>query len=477
MPSFSHNYIGGERVASLGSDLFEVRSPYNDELVGTVPAATKGDIDLAVSAARAAFDEGPWPSMSPAERQTVLKKFADLHAARCDEFVQLINRENGIPLMFCAGVQQYIPLLNAAYLDVAARFPWEVTRPAMPKGETLQRCVPLGVVAVIIPWNAPHQSALAKLVPALLAGCTVVLKLAPETGLDGHFLGELFAEAGVPKGVVNILTADREVSEHLVTHPDVDKIAFTGSTAAGKRIAALAGEGLKRVSLELGGKSAAIVLPDADLAATVGALRFASFFSNGQACVAQTRILVPAELHDRFVDVLVEMVRGMKVGDPADPETFIGPLVSKRQQQRVWDYIESGLAEGATLATGGLGMPDGIAQGAFVRPTVFANVKNSMRIAQEEIFGPVVCVIPYKDVDEAVALANDSPYGLAGGVWTADHAQGVEVARRIRTGTFAVNGSGPDCLAPFGGFKQSGIGREFGEQGLSHYIEHQAIYL
>lgn len=379
--------------------------------------------------------------------------------------------------MCTSAVQHYIASQNEAYLKAAAEFPWEAIRPGFPQGDTLWRCVPLGVVAAIIPWNAPHQSALAKLVPALLAGCTGVLKLAPETGLDGHLLGKLFAEAGVPKGVVSILTADREVSEYLVGHSGVDKIAFTGSTDAGRKISSLAGASLKRVSLELGGKSAAIVLPDADLSATAGALRFASFMNNGQACIAQTRILVPFDLHDRFVAELVAVVNSMKIGNPADPETFIGPLVSKRQQERVLGYIQLGLAEGATLATGGLGMPEGIIQGSFVRPTVFSNANNSMRIAREEIFGPVVCVIPYAGINEAVALANDSPFGLSGGVWTADEAMGTEVARQIRTGTIAVNGHIPDFLAPFGGFKQSGIGREFGEQGLSHYVEHQSVFL
>jgi acyl-CoA reductase-like NAD-dependent aldehyde dehydrogenase len=477
MTTITHNFIGGERIAPTGTGIFEVRSPYNGELVGTVPAATSGDIDLAVAAARRAFDDGPWPRMSPAERQAVLRKFAGLHAARCGEFAELISRENGEPLLCTSAVQYYIAPQNEAFLKAASEFPWETVRPGFPQGRTLWRNVPLGVVAAVIPWNAPHQSALSKLMPALLAGCTVVLKLAPETGIDGHLLGELFTEAGVPKGVLSILTADRAVSAYLVGHPGVDKIAFTGSTDAGKKVASTAGASLKRVSLELGGKSVALILPDADLAATAEALRFASFLNNGQACVAQTRILVPSNLHDRFVEALVTVVKSMKIGNPIQHETFIGPLVSKRQQARVWEYIASGISEGATLAIGGLGMPDGIEEGAFVRPTVFANVKNCMRIAQEEIFGPVVCVIPYDGIDQAIELANDSQFGLAGGVWTADETYGAEVARGIRTGTVAINGHGPDFLAPFGGFKQSGIGREFGEQGLSHYVEHQSVFL
>ncbi|PLZ03185.1 aldehyde dehydrogenase [Burkholderia sp. WAC0059] len=475
MTKFGQNFIGGKRVAPLGTAIIEVRSPYNGELVGSVPAAGEADVDLAVRVARSAFDNGPWPRMTPAERQAVLSRFAELHASRAQEFAAFVTRENGSPIWFTHAVQQGIAPQNAAYLEVAARYPWEARQTGMPAGETVWRREPVGVVAAIIPWNAPHQSALVKLFPALLAGCTVILKLAPETALDGQFLGELLTEAGVPDGVVSILAADRDVSEYLVTHPGVDKIAFTGSSAAGKRIAALAGERLKRVSLELGGKSAAIVLPDADIAATVAMLRYAAFPNAGQSCAAQTRILVARTQHDALVDALVDNVAGMRIGDPADPETFIGPLVSARQHRRVAGYIALGIAEGAVVAAGGPGMPAGIDRGAFVRPTVFANVDNAMRIAREEIFGPVVCVIPYDDLSDAIRIANDSAYGLAGSVWTSNPEHGLEVARQIRTGTLFVNQAPPDFLAPFGGYKQSGIGREFGVEGIGHYVEHKAI--
>ncbi|WP_281405877.1 MULTISPECIES: aldehyde dehydrogenase family protein [unclassified Mesorhizobium] len=260
-----------------------------------------------------------------------------------------------------------------------------------------------------------------------------------------------------------------------MTRPGVDKIGFTGSTAAGSRIASLAGAQLKRVSLELGGKSAAIVLDDADIGQTVDALRYRSFPDNGQVCVAQTRILVPRRRHDAFVDALVDNVSGMTIGDPADPETFLGPLVAERQRQRVLDFIAAGIESGADLAAGGLGMPEGINHGAFVKPTVFANVNDASRIAQEEIFGPVVCVIPYDCVDDAVRLANDSIYGLSGSVWTSDPDRGLEVARRIRTGGVTVNNAASDLLSPFGGFKRSGIGREFGPEAINHYIEHKTV--
>ena len=477
MSNVTHHFIGGRRVAPLGAERFEVRSPFDGALVGTVPAAVPADIDLAVAAARKAFDNGPWPHMAPQERQLILKKFAELHAARANEIAALVSRENGTPISQAIGLQQGVAPQNQAYLEAAATFAWEERRPAFYKGETVWRREPLGVVAAIIPWNAPHQSALAKLFPALLAGCTVILKLAPETGLDGHLLGEMFNEAGLPEGVLSIVTAERETSEYLVKHPGVDKIAFTGSTAAGKRIASLAGESLKRVSLELGGKSASIIMPDADLAAAAAGTQFTSYFNNGQACIAHTRVLVQSGQHDRFVAALAEVVNAIKVGDPSDPATFQGPLVAKRQQERVWGYIDSGISAGATLAAGGLGMPAGMNQGSFVRPTLFSNVDNRMRIAQEEIFGPVVCVIPYGTVEQAIAIANDSPYGLAGGVWSSDPTAAIQVARQLKTGGIAVNGQWPDFRAPFGGYKQSGIGREFGAEGLSVYLEHKSIFL
>ncbi|MBL8585028.1 MAG: aldehyde dehydrogenase [Rhizobiaceae bacterium] len=473
--NFTQNFVGGRRVDPLGSESIEVRSPYDGTLVGSAPLAAKADVDLAVAVARQAFDEGPWPRMPVAKRISVIRRFAELYEARADEFAALVTAEMGAPAWFAGAVQTLIRDQSQAYLIAAEEYPWEVRRAGYPKGNTVWVREPVGVVAAVIPWNAPHQVALAKLFPALLAGCTVILKLAPETAIDGQYLGELFDEAGLPEGVLSILVAHRDVSEHLVTHPGVDKIGFTGSTAAGSRIAGLAGAQLKRVSLELGGKSAAIVLDDADIAGTVEALRYRSFPNNGQVCVAQTRILVSRARHDDFVDALVDNVANMTIGDPADPATFLGPVVSERQRQRVSEYIAAGIDSGADLAAGGPGMPDGINHGAFVRPTVFANVDNRSRIAQEEIFGPVVCVVPYDGVDDAVRLANDSNYGLSGSVWTTDHEKGLEIARRIRTGGVTVNNAVPDLLSPFGGFKRSGIGREFGPEAINHYIEHKTV--
>jgi betaine-aldehyde dehydrogenase len=316
---------------------------------------------------------------------------------------------------------------------------------------------------------------MSKLAPALIAGCTIVIKPSPETPFDAFLMADILNEAGIPKGVVSVIPAGREVGEHLVRHPGVDKIAFTGSTAAGRRIASICGEQLKRVSLELGGKSAAIILDDADLAATVQGLKFASLMNNGQACVAQTRILASRNRHDEVVEALSEMVGALAVGDPQNEATEVGPLVAERQQERVEKYIALGQEEGAKVSVGGSGRPSGLEKGWYVKPTVFSSVDNSMRIAREEIFGPVLAVIPYDDPEDAVRLANDSEYGLAGSVWTSDVDHGLEIARRVRAGTYGVNQYTMDFVAPFGGYKASGIGREFGIEGLTHYIELKSI--
>ncbi len=365
-------------------------------------------------------------------------------------------------------------MLNT-FIGLASAYPWEETRTGMLGTDIIVRSEPVGVVAGVVPWNVPQFVTMSKLAPALLAGCTIVMKPAPETPLDAILMAELLSEAGIPKGVVSIVPAGREVGEHLVRHPGVDKVAFTGSTAAGRRIASICGEQLKRVSLELGGKSAAIILDDADLEQTMNGLRFASLMNNGQACVAQTRVLASRARYDEVVDALSGMVSSMTVGDPGDPATEIGPLVAKRQQERVEKYIALGQEEGARVVVGGSGRPAGFDKGWYVQPTVFANATNDMRIAREEIFGPVLTVIPYDDVKDAVRIANDSEYGLAGSVWTGDAAQGMDIARRVRTGTYGVNQYTMDFVAPFGGYKASGIGREFGKEGLEHYIELKSI--
>jgi betaine-aldehyde dehydrogenase len=336
---------------------------------------------------------------------------------------------------------------------------------------------PVGVVGAIAPWNVPLFIAAAKLAPALVAGCTVIYKPAPETPFDAFRLAEIFVEAGLPKGVLSVIPAGREVSEHLVTHAGVDKISFTGSGVGGKRIGGLCGERLKRCTLELGGKSAAIILDDADLATTIPTLLPNAIMNNGQACIAQTRILAPRARYDEVVDAVVAGVAAMQVGDPMDAATEVGPVVAERQRARIEGYLDSGREEGATVAIGG-GRPAGLDKGWYVEPTVFTGVDNKMRIAQEEIFGPVLVVIPYDGDDQAVDIANDSNYGLCGSVWTADNDRGLGVARQVRTGTYMLNAPVPiDFTTPFGGFKESGVGREFGPEGLESFLEKKSISL
>jgi acyl-CoA reductase-like NAD-dependent aldehyde dehydrogenase len=477
MAHFSELFIGGRRVASTTARIVEIRSPYDGAVVGSAPLAGPEDVDRAVAEARRAFDHGPWPRLPVEERIRVIERFHALYEARSDEFARFTSREMGAPHWFTQSIRSLITNQGLAFFKAARSYPWEDRRDGFPTGRSLWLREPVGVVAAIIPWNAPHQVALGKLYPALMAGCTAVLKLAEETAVDGQFLGELFVDAGLPEGVLSVLAADKETSERLVTHPEVDKIGFTGSSAVGRRIASLGGAQLKRISLELGGKSAAIVLDDADLDETVAALKFRSFPNNGQVCVAQTRVLVPRRRQPQFAEAMVAMINGMTIGDPSDEGTFLGPVVSERQRLRVTDYIRQAEAEGIRVAVGGSGMPDGINHGNFIRPSLFTDVDNGARIAQEEVFGPVVCMIPYDGDDEAVALANASAYGLSGSVWTPDAERAEAIARRLRTGTVTHGNAPIDLLAPFGGYKQSGIGREFGAEGINHYVEHKAIAL
>ena len=469
-------FIDGDWAAPATGDTIQVVSPHSEQVVATVPEGSVADIDAAVAAARRAFDHGPWPRLSPEERIEVVQNFSNLYAAKLGEMAEVISTEMGAPLSFSNLAQAPAPWMQIeAFLGIARSYPWEETR-AGSLGEVVVRREPVGVVAAIPPWNVPQFTIMSKLVPALLSGCTIVIKPAPETPLDAYLMAEILQEAGVPNGVVNIVAAGREVGEHLVRHPGVDKVAFTGSTAAGRKIASICGEQLKRVSLELGGKSAAIVLDDADLAATMEGLKFTALMNSGQACVAQTRILASRSRYAEVVDALAQTVSGMAVGDPLYPATEIGPMVAQRQQERVEKYIALGQEEGARVVVGGNGMPDGLSSGWYVRPTVFADVDNRMRIAQEEIFGPVLSVIPFDDVDDAIGIANDSEYGLAGTVWTGDIDAGLDVARRVRTGTYGVNTYTMDFAAPFGGFKASGVGPEFGPEGLAHYTELKSIY-
>ncbi|MEU4409498.1 aldehyde dehydrogenase [Streptosporangium sp. NPDC023963] len=466
-------FIGGDWVAPAGTGIIDVVSPHTEEVVGRVPDGTPADMDRAVAAARQAFDHGPWPRMTMAERAAVVGRLAEIYAARQGEMAELITLEMGSPITFSQLAQAPQPLgMLQYYAELGKTFPVEEERPGTFGTVTVRR-EPVGVVAAVVPWNVPQFVIMIKLAPALVAGCTIVVKPAPETPLDSYLLAEMVKEAGIPDGVVNIVAAGRETSEHLISHPDVDKVAFTGSTAAGRRIAAICGEQLKRCTLELGGKSAAIILDDCDLPSAMGFLSIASLMNNGQACVAQTRILASRNRYDEVVDAVSAMVRGMQVGDPADPATGIGPMVAKRQQERVEGYIKIGIDEGAKPVVGGLERP--YDRGWYVAPTVFAGATNEMRIAREEIFGPVLAVIPYEDERDAIRIANDSDYGLAGTVWTADTEHGMDVARQVRAGTYGVNLFMIENSSPFGGFKGSGLGRELGPEGLSSYLEYKSI--
>ncbi len=405
-------FIGGQWVAPEGDGRIEVISPSTEEVVARVPDATEGDVDRAVAVARQTFDRGDWPRLDPADRAAVLSTVAEAVTAEMSDLAETIATEMGSPVSWAQLGQVLAPtMIFNYYAGLAGNFAFEEVRTGVLNPEVLVRKEPVGVVGAIAPWNVPLFIAAAKLSPALLAGCTVVFKPAPETPLDAFRLAEIFSEAGLPEGVLSVVPAGRPVGEHLVTHPGVDKISFTGSTAAGKRIGGLCGERLKRCTLELGGKSAAIILDDADLSTVIPTLMPNAIMNNGQACIAQTRILAPRARYGEVLDALVEAARAMTVGDPLDPATEVGPVVAGRQRERVEGYIHSGLEEGARLATGG-GRPAGFDRGYYIEPTVFADVDNKMRIAQEEIFGPVLAVIPYDVDDQAVDIANDSSYGL-----------------------------------------------------------------
>ncbi|MFE9867143.1 aldehyde dehydrogenase [Streptomyces sp. NPDC005506] len=478
MTSYDKLYIGGAWTAPSSPDLLEIRSPHDRSVLGRVAQAAPQDIDRAVAAARTAFDNGPWPRTDPKERQEIVRRLNALREARADEIAAMISAENGSASWFTKMGQPFLTRQTNSYLKAAEEFGWEeIVDPSDPAApyDTIVRREAIGVVAAVIPWNSPFSAAMAKLTPALLAGNTVVLKTSPENSLSMMMLAELFAEVGLPEGVLSILPADRETSEYLVSHRDVDKIAFTGSTRAGRRIASIAGEQLKRVGLELGGKSAAIILEDADLGKVTQGLKFGSLGNNGEACILQTRILAPRSRYEEVVTALKDLVESLKVGDPADPDTFVGPMIRPDQQERVISYIRVGIEEGARLVTGGTQTPAGLENGNYVTPTLFADVDNRMRIAQEEIFGPVLAVIAYDDEDDAVRIANDSEYGLSGGVWSADPDRALEIARRVRTGTLTINGSPMSFDGPFGGYKASGIGREYGKVGLTGYVEHKTI--
>jgi acyl-CoA reductase-like NAD-dependent aldehyde dehydrogenase len=465
-------YIGGEWVPSTGTGTIDVIDSTTEEVMGSIPEGSTKDVDLAVAAARAAF---PAWSATPVEKRTeLLTQVSQALATRMDDLAHLITREVGMPLMLSQLVQVGLPMTTfGSMAQVAADFTWEQT-----VGNSLIVREPIGVVGAITPWNYPLHQIAAKVAPALAAGCTVVLKPSEVAPLNAFVLAEVFEEIGLPAGVFNLVTGvGPVVGEAIAAHTDVDMVSFTGSTRAGKRVSEVASGTVKRVALELGGKSANVILDDADLAKAIPDGVAKCFLNSGQTCSALTRMLVPRERLSEVEDLAVAAAEAFTPGDPFEPSSRLGPLVSGAQRDRVRNFIDKGVGEGATLLTGGVEAPEGLSAGFFIRPTVFSSVTRDMTIARDEIFGPVLSIIPYDTEEEAIDIANDSEYGLAGGVWSGDPERAKAVARQLRTGQVEVNGGGFNPLAPFGGYKQSGNGREYGSFGLEEFLEVKAMQL
>ncbi|RZJ83239.1 MAG: aldehyde dehydrogenase, partial [Massilia sp.] len=432
--------------------------------------------DAAVAAAREAFDKGPWPRMEPAERGAYLKKVSDLLMARMPELAEAWTGQVGATLGFTSKASYQVPGLFKFYGDMCDTYPFIEERIGSMGGNRVKVVQePVGVVAAVTPWNAPLVLLVYKVAAALAAGCTMVCKPSPETPIDAHILAECIKEAGIPAGVFNMLPAGREVGDHLIRHPGIDKISFTGSTAAGKHIAGVAAERLARVSLELGGKSAAMILEDADMDHVLKSLVPYSMPITGQVCFSLTRVLVPKSRKAEMIDAYTNAVSKVKVGNPFEADTGMGPLAMQRQLERVQGYIEKGKSEGAKLALGG-GRPADLNRGFFIEPTVFTDVQPDMTIFQEEIFGPVVSFVDYDGEADMIAKANDTVFGLHGAIYTEDADRGFKVAREYRAGSVTINGMMVDIHMPFGGFKQSGLGRDGGLEGLENYLETKAVY-
>jgi aldehyde dehydrogenase (NAD+) len=474
-------FIDGAWASPKGSETITVINPSTEEAIGRVPKGTETDVDAAVDAARRSFeDPNGWGGYSPRQRADALNRLADELDVRQGDIAAAVSNQNGMPISISSQLETNYPsAVLRYYAGLAANAePDERRAGFLGAGDTLVQRVPIGVVAAIVPWNFPQALTAWKIGPALAAGCTMVLKPSPETVLDAYLLADAISAAGIPPGTVNIVPAGREVGAYLVSHPGIDKVTFTGSTAAGRSIGETCGRLLRPVTLELGGKSAAIFLDDValDLSVIGEALFSACLLNNGQTCFLNSRILAPRSRYDEVVDAVAALAGSMEVGDALDPATQIGPMSTAAHRERVEGYIAKGKAEGGRVVVGG-GRPLGLSRGWFVEPTVFADVDNSATIAQEEIFGPVLTVIAYENDDDAVRIANDSDYGLGGSVWTADSGRGEAIARRVRTGTIGVNRYLPDVAAPFGGVKASGLGRELGPEALAAHQEIKSIYV
>jgi len=468
-------FVDGQFVRSDADRYAEIVSPRTEQIIGRVPLASATDVDRAVDAARRAFDQGEWPHMSPSDRAAAMRRLADALDRRQQDLVELGVDENGYPIGFSESYMAVMPSINfRMYADIAESYPFEEEREG-PAARSLVLREPVGVAVLIPPFNGPLTLGTQKAAPALAAGCSVILKAPIQNGLACYVFAEAVEEAGLPPGVVNVLVADVAESERLVTGPGVDKVSFTGSTPVGKRIAELCGRDIRRVTLELGGKSAAIMLDDVDVDKAVpGIVACSVGMLQGEICTAQSRILVPRERYDEIVDAFAEQIAALPVGDPADRDNVIGPMITRQHRERVEGYIGIGRDEGATVKVGG-GRPSHMERGWYLEPTLLTNCSNDMRVSQEEIFGPVAVAIPHDGIDDAIAIANDSPFGLSGTVWTEDEEAALDVARRVRTGTFSLNTYTVDPTTPFGGYKQSGIGREMGVEGLEGFVEYKSV--
>jgi aldehyde dehydrogenase (NAD+) len=468
-------FIGGDWSDSSASDGIEIVSPATEETVGRVAKATVADMDRAVAVARNAFDNGPWPRMSGPERAVYLRRIAQEMAKRSDDFARAWSSQVGTPYSQSSMTAPFMGGYYTYAADLADKG-FEDVRPTLSGGHAIVVREPAGVAAAVVPWNAPLATLSLKVAFGLAAGCTIIAKPSPETPFEALILAECVAAAGLPEGVFSVLTADRDVSHHLISHPGIDKVSFTGSTAAGLHIASVVSGRSGRIISELGGKSAAIVLDDADIGKVVEGIMPNLVGLCGQQCAAFSRILVPAALKGAVEEALAAAMRQVQVGDPFAQDTQMGPLITRRQQGRVFDYIGQGKAAGARVVIGG-DRPAHLDKGWFVEPTLFTDATNDMTIAREEIFGPVGTIIPYGSEEEAITIANDSIYGLSGGVFTQDVERAYKVARRIRTGNFGHNGRVIDYTIPYGGFKQSGVGREGGEEGLDGFTEIKAVFM
>jgi len=469
-------YIGGEWVAAKSGRQIEIVNPNSEEVVARVAEAGPEDMDRAVAAARQAFDHGPWPTTPPAERAAKLMAMIDLLEPRVPELCAAWTAQVG-------GLASFAPIMHgggvAGLRGIAAlghSFPWVEQKKGMVVDTAVIAREPVGVVAGIAPWNAPFGIMANKVFYSLVSGCTIVMKPSPETPLEAYIIAEAAEAAGLPPGTVNLVPGEREASDHLVNNPGIDKVSFTGSTVAGKRIAEVCGSRIARCTLELGGKSAAIVRDDFPIEAAAGILGNTITVMSGQVCAMLSRAIVPKHRHDELAEAIAGVMKGIKIGHSEAPDTQLGPLAMKRQLERVEMYIEEGRKSGADLVTGGQ-RPAHMNKGYYMEPTLFANVDNQSRIAQEEIFGPVLCLIPAEDEEDAIRLANESNYGLNGSVLTTDPQAAYDISRKIRTGVMGQNGMRMEFGMPFGGFKQSGIGREGGEEGLWPYVETKTILL